>query len=514
MPETFSNPKEVPPEARSKLSRRELLGIIGGLVVGGAIGAAATYVAAPKEVVKEVAKTVTVPGPTVTVPGPTVTVPGPTVTVTPGARPVPTTPLKIGCQTFMKGGNAPLGVPLYEGLVAAAEEINKAGGILGRKVEVIVRDEAGTDETVKEYKRLVLEDKIDLYIGLISSANTPAVAPHAEELKCLSLFIDGCTDVVFDVVDRNPVYVFRNHFQSPDGLINNFQLMRLYKRKTGKLPTRFAYIHPDYGYGRLVHAHARYATDKVMPENVNAYEAFVKFPGTTDFSAYITKMLEVKPDVVLSSEWGGDFKAFYKQALGYGYFKAIPVFISTLSHGTYPEFLETDYPEGIGAGVHANYWFEYPLLDQNPVNKYFVDSYFAKWKRYPNFEAEGAWTMLWAFKGAVEEIYAKIKGGWPETEEIVPILERWAMVCPAGVWQIRKDNHNGYKDAISGVSINDPKLGFNKLTDPYYIRVDKISAPPRWQLEVFDPKGPHPTATADWIFRTWKKGELPDGVTL
>src|ERR671922_1067031 len=124
-------------------------------------------------------------------------------------------------MTFLTGPAAVLGEPSLKGHLLAAEEINAKGGILGkRKIETITADEAaGTDANVKELRRMKLEGKIDLFTGVISSGNSPALAPVAEELGLLTMFCDGCTDFVFDVADPDPKYVFRiTNIQSADGI--------------------------------------------------------------------------------------------------------------------------------------------------------------------------------------------------------------------------------------------------------------------------------------------------------
>src|SRR5205814_2338139 len=106
---------------------------------------------------------------------------------------IPDTPYKIGHMTFFTGPAAVLGEPMYKGQLLAAEEINAAGGLLGkRKIEILKADEAaGTDANVKELRRLKLSEKIDFFCGITSSGNTPALGPVAEELKCLTIFVDG-----------------------------------------------------------------------------------------------------------------------------------------------------------------------------------------------------------------------------------------------------------------------------------------------------------------------------------
>ena len=74
-----------------------------------------------------------------------------------------------------------------------------------RKIETIFADEAaGTDANVKELRRMKLSEKIDMFTGIISSGNTPALGPVAEELGVLTMFNDGCTDFLFDKAVTKP----------------------------------------------------------------------------------------------------------------------------------------------------------------------------------------------------------------------------------------------------------------------------------------------------------------------
>src|SRR2546421_6917132 len=97
---------------------------------------------------------------------------------------------------FSTAPAAVLGEPMFKGQQLASEEVNAAGGLLGkRKIEILKADEAaGTDPNVKELRRLELSEKIDFFCGITSSANTPALDPVAEELKRLTIFVDSCSD--------------------------------------------------------------------------------------------------------------------------------------------------------------------------------------------------------------------------------------------------------------------------------------------------------------------------------
>jgi branched-chain amino acid transport system substrate-binding protein len=408
---------------------------------------------------------------------------------------IPDKPYKTGHMTFFTGPGAILGDQSYKGHILAAEEINAQGGLLGkRKIETIKADEAaGTDANVKELRRMKLSENIDCFNGVISSGNTPALGPVAEELKVLTLFTDGCTDFLFEKAVPNPRYVFRvTNIQSADGTI-----AALATAMTWPEVRKIAHIHPDYSYGRNAFDHFNIALKKLLPGIDVVSEAWPKL-FTTEFTAHITKTIAAKPDLLFTSIWGGDYIALYKQALRYDLFKKMKV-TTTLAFGIAPHALGKDHPEGIIAGVHANYHFLYPPGNRWPQNAQFVKRFHERWKEYPNFEAEGAYTALYLLKLAIEKAN-KMVGGWPDDEAIIAMLEGISWASPAGYIHIRPDNHQGYKDAVTGFLMNSPDFPFPVLDPKRVVAVPirSITAPPGW------PKG-EPTATYKWIEETWPK---------
>ncbi len=450
-----------------EVSRREFLGNLGVTVGAAALGASA---------------------------GPLVT-PVPVQAKEEPKGKIPDKPLKVGHMTFLTGPAAVLGEPSIRGHNLAAEEINAQGGLLGkRKIVTITADEAaGTDANVKELRRMKLSENIDVFTGVISSGNTPALGPVAEELGVLTIFDDGCTDFLFDKAVPNPKYIFRvTNLQSADGVTCAVAVAMTWPNVR-----KIAHIHPDYSYGRNAFDHFTVAIKKLLPDTQIVSEGWPKL-GTTDFTSHITKTISAKPDLLVTAVWGGDYVAFYKQALGYGLFNKMKV-AGTLNFGIAPHAIGKDHPEGVIAGVHANYHFTYPAGNRWPLNKSFVERYYTRWKEYPNFEAEGAYTALYLLKTAVERAN-KLTGGWPDTDAIISQLEGLSFESPAGYIFIRPDNHQGYKDTITGFSMKSPDYPF-PILDPkriVTIPIRNITAPPNWPKK-------EPTAAYSWIEETWPK---------
>jgi branched-chain amino acid transport system substrate-binding protein len=414
---------------------------------------------------------------------------------------VPDKPVKFGHITILSGPGAILGEPSIKGHTLAAEEINAAGGLLGkRKIETITADEAaGPDATVKEVKRMKLSERIDYFSGVIAAHNQLAVGPVVEELKLLTIMTEGCIDRLFEIEVPNPKYLFgMTNILSADGVTTAIAVARAWPEVR-----RIAVIHPDYAFGRWFQLHFEAAREKLMPQTQIVSEVWPPFPSTTEFSAHITKMLAAKPDVVVTAMWGGMYIAFYKQALQYGLLPKTRI-AGNINFGVVPHAIGKDHPEGAIAGVHSNYHFTYPAPSQSPVNKRFVERYVQRWKEYPSYVAEAAYTGLYLFKTAVEKAN-RAMGGWPDDEAIIKQLEGLSMTAPSGTVTIRREDHRAFKDVKVGFSKNLPDYPF-PVWDPERIitvPVSAMTAPPTWPKPG---KGHNdPSATVNWIKTTWPK---------
>src|SRR5687767_6287221 len=269
---------------------------------------------------------------------------------TPKGR-IPNTPVKFGHITIQSGPGAILGMPSLKGHMLAAEEINAAGGLLGRrKIETLTADEAaGPDATVKEVRRMKLSEKIDYFSGIIAAHNQLAVGPVVEELKLLTIMTEGCIDRLFEVEVPNPHYLFgMANILSADGVT-----LAMSVAKAWPDARRIAVIHPDYAFGRWFNLHFEAAREKVMPRSEIVSEVWAPF-GSLEFSSHITKTVAAKPDVVVTSMWGGMYISFYKQALRYGLFDKARL-AGNVNFAVTPQAIGKDHPEGALAGSHSNY---------------------------------------------------------------------------------------------------------------------------------------------------------------
>ena len=151
-------------------------------------------------------------------------------------------PIKIGFVHSLSGGGSVYGKPCLDAAEIAAAEINAKGGVLGRKIEIIARDDkTKPDDGLREAKDLVLSKKVDYLMGTVSSAVALAISGFAKEQK--KIFCVATAQSTAITSEKGHRYVFRIS-------TNNSAYCRSAARRAAELPyTKYYMIGPDYEYG-------------------------------------------------------------------------------------------------------------------------------------------------------------------------------------------------------------------------------------------------------------------------
>jgi len=402
----------------------------------------------------------------------------------------PKTPIKMATISFLTGAAAsPFGIPGNNTYKMLADIINKQGGILGRKINLLTYDEAGgVDAQVKLCRKLLLDEKVDVILGYISSADCKAVLPLSDELGGLIMAYDCGTHVLMEG-DRSPYKVpkYTLGFRTKAHLgIDNIGLAFMVKKYLPDIKA-IAGINPDYAWGRDSWLIFETAMKKLMP-HVKVVGTWWPPLFTTDFTAHISALMGAKPDIVHSALWGGDSVTFTKQAMGMGFFERIRM---AFSRGEpYPQEVGKDYPEEQLICCAGTHYFLYPPHDKWPLNKWFVEEYQKRYGKYPTYPCYHAYQAMYTYKNAVERA-ATLVGRWPTIEEIAKAAVGLSIQTPSGHLMIRED-HNGIEDVLLGFSKSVPEFPF-PILDPK-------------RLEVFPAhmvNAPVGIRTVDWI-KGWK----------
>jgi branched-chain amino acid transport system substrate-binding protein len=383
-------------------------------------------------------------------------------------RSIPKEPIRMAAVSFLTGAAAsPFGIPGMNTYKMMAEEYNKQGGILGRKIELLSYDEAGgVDAQVKLSRKLILDDQVDVTLGYISSANCKAVLPLSDELGGLIMAYDCGTHELMEGTAspfKTPKYSLGFRTKAHLG-IDNIGLALYIKKYFPDIKT-IAGINQDYAWGRESWLIFETAMKKLMP-HVKMVGTWWPPLGTTDFTAHISALMGAKPDIIHSSLWGGDAVTFSKQAQGMGIIERSRM---AWSRGEpYPQEVGKEYPEEQIICCAGTHYFLYPPHDKWPLNKYFVEEYRKRYGKYPTYPCYHAYQAIAIYKQAVEKAGALV-GGWPTIEEISNAVVGLSIQTPSGHLMMRED-HNGIEDVLVGVSKMTPDFPF-PILDPKRMEV-------------------------------------------
>src|SRR5262245_54813513 len=235
----------------------------------------------------------------------------------PGTAAAQGKPIRIGEINSYSGLATVYTFPYRDGLQMAAKEINDAGGILGRPIEFVFRDDKlKPDEAVKAARELVGQEKVDFLAGCISSGVGLALSAYAKDAKVL-YFATHCQTSRLTWDDGHPYVAHTTN--------NVNQYIRALAKTASTYPYKqWAHISPDYEYGHNVWEEFVAYLKEVKPDIEVAQQNWPKL-GETDHSAYITALLQSGADAFFSGLWGSQEINFVKQARPFGLFEKIPL---------------------------------------------------------------------------------------------------------------------------------------------------------------------------------------------
>lgn len=337
------------------------------------------------------------------------------------------------------------------------DQTNAAGGVLGKKLVVVVRDsQLKADTGANAARELILSEKCDFLIGPTSSAVALAVTKVAKELKKVVYFHTSNAESL-TTTDFQP-YMFQ---VVPNSGIEGRGCVLYLSEKPYK---RYAYIGPDYAYGHTHFEAFKNDLAKRKPEAQFVEVVWVK-QGETNYSPFIPTLMAKDPEIVFTSLWGGGLSSFIKQAKPFGLFKN-----ATLTSLFDLDMLRAsgkDMPEGLLGYARCPFY----AVD-NPEMKAFVDQYYAKYKEWP-----ADWAIM-AYDGLIALTDAIKKAGTTDSDAVVKALEGLKFNSLRGERYIRPEDHMMNCGIYVGVTAKDPKYkDFLVMKDVVEVPAEKAWLP-------------------------------------
>lgn len=323
-------------------------------------------------------------------------------------------PILIGHVHSISGPMAMYGKSCQIAGEIAVEEINKVGGVLGRPLKQITRDDKLSPEVgLREAKSLVLDEKVDFLTGTISSAVAQAIAGYCLTEKKLFIINIAQSSRTTEELGHRYVFRFSTNSYPYHGVPAGYAAQKWGAKK-------ICVSGPDYEWGRVAARDFMEIYKKYIPDAVVVREVWVPL-GTTDFTPYISTMLGSGAELVQHSFFGGMDLGFTKQAWSMGLFDKMRVSASCSGDPeTWYEVKKGDpYPKGAVATCRYPYW-----ALQNPRNKDFVRKFAEKTKIVPNYGAINQYIIIHTLADVIKEV------GGVNTEKIIDALRGRVIWAP------------------------------------------------------------------------------------
>ena len=338
-------------------------------------------------------------------------------------------PIKVGELNSYKVFPAFL-EPYKKGWTLALEEINAAGGINGRKLEVVSRDDGGTPgDAVRVAEELIAREHVSVLMGTFASNVGLAVSNLANQRKVVFVAAEPLTDkIVWE--DGNP-YTFRLR---PSTYMQTAMLIPEAAKLRKK---RWAIVYPNYEYGQSATASFKKLLKQAQPDVEFVAEQAPPL-GKIDAGAVVQALADAKPDAIFSSLFAADLQRFVREGNTRGLFRNAPVVNLLAGEPEYLDPLKDETPEG--------WWVTgYPWSQLNsPGHRKFRDAYEKRWKDYPRQGSVVGYTAVYAVANAVR------RAGSADTEKLVEALKGLQMQSPFGPITWRAIDHQSTMGAYVG----------------------------------------------------------------
>jgi branched-chain amino acid transport system substrate-binding protein len=345
-------------------------------------------------------------------------------------------PIKIGVLTPLSGTYAGIGQQVKWGIELATKEVNAAGGIMGRQIELIYEDaEANPSVAVQKADKLFQVNKVDFLTGTVNSGATVAVGQVAERAgKLIATTVSFADDITGAKCSPN---VFRVNAKAGQ---QSTALAAWLAKSHPKAKVFF--LGPDYLMGRSTVSAFKEASEKVGATSVG--EVFAPL-GAKDYSQYFGQLRAAHPQVLYTSVAGNDTVRLFTQMQEFGLLKDLTVLGAS---GTVTS-------QNIGAiGKAANGFTTgvgYSAEIDTPENKKFVATFKAAYKADPDLYGTDSYGLIYAYKAAVE------KAGSTATDKVRTALSGLTWSTPQGNKTIRAGDHQAMQ-TMYVVQVTDGKF--------------------------------------------------------
>jgi branched-chain amino acid transport system substrate-binding protein len=340
-----------------------------------------------------------------------------------------TEPIRIGELNSYKAQPAFLD-PYRKGMELAVEEINAGGGVGGRPLELISRDDGGNPgDAVRVAEDLVTRDKVDLIAGTFLSHIGLAVSGYAAKRKVFFLAAEPLTDKI--TWENGNRYTFRLRAST------YMQVAMLLPEAIAANKKRWAIVYPNYEYGQSAVETFKAKLKAAQPDVEFVAEQATPL-GKLDAGPVVQAIADARPDALFNVEFGPDLAKLVREATTRAAFK--DVFVVSLLSGE-PEYLDPLKEEAPEGWVVTGYPWQSIATSEHQA---FLDAYRSKYDDYPRLGSVVGYTTIKSIAAGIA------KAGGTETEKLVDAFKGLTLTGPFGPFQYRASDHQATMGAFVG----------------------------------------------------------------
>jgi branched-chain amino acid transport system substrate-binding protein len=320
--------------------------------------------------------------------------------------------------------------PYKNGIELALAEINSAGGVLGKPLEFIYRDDQGKPgEAIKIAEELMTRGGAVMLTGTILSHVGLAISSYAAEKKYLYLASEPLADAL--VWSKGNEYTFRLRSST------HMQASMLAEAAAKTNAKTYATIAPNYAYGKDAVAAFQKALKALKPDVVFVTE---QWPALfkIDAGAEVQAIEKSKPDAIYNVTFGGDLAKFVREGTTRGLFDGRNVYGLLTGEPEYLDPLKDEAPEGWTVTGYP--WYDF----KDGANKAFVDAYKVKYSEGPKIGSLVGYMTAQSIAAGIT------KAGATDTASLVAAFKGLEVDTPVGKIMFRKQDHQSTMGAFIG----------------------------------------------------------------
>ena len=346
--------------------------------------------------------------------------------------------IKIGEVNSYKAQPAFLD-PYKKGMELAVEQINAAGGLLGKKVELITRDDNGNPgDAVRMAEELLSREQVNVLTGAFLSNMGLAMTDFAKQKKVLYVAGEPLTDKI--------VWQNGNHYTFRLRPSTYMQVAMLVPDAAALKKKRWALVYPNYEYGQSAAATFKKLLKQAQPDVEFVAEQAPPL-GKVDAGSVVQALADAKPDAIFNVLFSADLSKFVREGNTRGLFKDREVVSLLTGEPEYMDPLKNEAPNG---WIVTGYpWYSL----QTPEHKAFLDAYQKKFSDYPRLGSIVGYSAIMSIGEGIKKAQST------DTEKMIAALRGMQMSTPMGPITYRAQDHQSTMGAYVGRTKNENGKG-------------------------------------------------------